>query len=134
MAYDAKHYKQLSDSGVDHLLAQYVANICSRDPILLLSGKVEQFDIEDTYHIETMICSNWQSIRLKLAESNTSNGWRVEVRPCEVQLTDFENAAFACFITLLTRVLLAYDLNLLLPISKVSAWELSKLLKLNLKL
>lgn len=38
----------------------------------------------------------------------------------EVQLTDFENAAFVVFIVLLTRVILSYKLNLLIPISKVS--------------
>lgn len=30
-------------------------------------------------------------------------GWRVEFRPTEVQLTDFENAAYCCFVVLLTR-------------------------------
>lgn len=37
----------------------------------------------------------------------------------EVQLTDFENAAFAAFIVLLSRAILSFDLNLYLPISKV---------------
>ncbi len=30
-------------------------------------------------------------------------GWRVEFRPTEVQLTDFENAAYCCFVAVLTR-------------------------------
>ena len=37
----------------------------------------------------------------------------------QVQLTDFENAAYAIFIVLMTRVILSYRLNLLIPISKV---------------
>ena len=37
----------------------------------------------------------------------------------EVQLTDFENAAFTVFIVLVSRVLLYFNLNLYLPISKV---------------
>ena len=37
----------------------------------------------------------------------------------EVQLTDFENAAFTVFVVLLTRVVLAFDLALYLPLSKV---------------
>ena len=36
----------------------------------------------------------------------------------EVQPTDFENAAFAVFIVLLSRAILHYGLNLYLPISK----------------
>ena len=48
-------------------------------------------------------------------------GWRVEFRSLEVQLTDFENAAFTVFIVLLTRVIIAFDLNLYIPISRVDA-------------
>lgn len=36
-----------------------------------------------------------------------------------MQITDFENAAIVCFVVLLTRVILSYKLNLLIPISKV---------------
>ena len=36
-------------------------------------------------------------------------------------MTDFENAAFAVFIVLLTRTILSFGLNFLIPISKVSA-------------
>jgi len=36
-----------------------------------------------------------------------------------VQLTDFENAAIVCFVVLLTRVILSYQLNFIIPISKV---------------
>lgn len=39
----------------------------------------------------------------------------------EMQLTDFENAAFSVFIVLLQRVILTFDLNLYIPISKVDA-------------
>ena len=46
----------------------------------------------------------------------------------EVQLTDFENAAFSIFIVLLTRALLSFNLNFYLPISKVGVmaapWQL----------
>ncbi len=37
----------------------------------------------------------------------------------EVQLTDFENAAYAVFIVLLSRAILHFNLNLYVPISKV---------------
>jgi glutamate--cysteine ligase catalytic subunit len=39
----------------------------------------------------------------------------------EMQLTDFENAAFTAFTVLLTRVILVFDLNLYIPISRVDA-------------
>ena len=46
-------------------------------------------------------------------------GWRVEFRPCELQISDFENAAVVCFVVLLTRAILSYKWNLLMPISLV---------------
>lgn len=58
-------------------------------------------------------------MRFKPPPPNSSIGWRVEFRPCDVQMTDFENAAVVCFIVLLSRVILSYNLNLLIPISKV---------------
>lgn len=58
-------------------------------------------------------------MRFKPPPPNSSIGWRVEFRPCEIQITDFENAAIVCFTVLLTRVILSYKLNLLIPISKV---------------
>ena len=36
-----------------------------------------------------------------------------------MQLTDFENAAFSVFIVLITRVILTFDLNLYIPLSRV---------------
>ena len=40
-------------------------------------------------------------------------------------MTDFENAAYVTFIVLLTRVILSFDLNLLIPLSKVNKQVLS---------
>ncbi|KAG5831185.1 hypothetical protein ANANG_G00301140 [Anguilla anguilla] len=50
---------------------------------------------------------------------NSDIGWRVEFRPMEVQLTDFENSAYVVFVVLLTRVILSYKLDFLIPLSKV---------------
>jgi len=58
-------------------------------------------------------------MRFKPPPPESPIGWRVEFRPCEVQLTDFENAAVVCFIVLLTRVVLSYKLCFLQPISQV---------------
>ena len=58
-------------------------------------------------------------MRFKPPPPGGNIGWRVEFRSMEIQLTDFENAAFAIFNVLLTRVILSYNLNLYVPISKV---------------
>lgn len=38
----------------------------------------------------------------------------------ELQITDFENAAFSVFLILLSRAILKFGVNLYLPISKVN--------------
>lgn len=55
-------------------------------------------------------------------------GWRTEFRTMEVQLTDFENAAFVVFIVLVTRVILAFDLGLYIPLSKITCYNIGGLL------
>ena len=37
----------------------------------------------------------------------------------EIQITDFENAAFSVFMVLVTRAILSFDLNFYVPIRKV---------------
>ena len=58
-------------------------------------------------------------MRFKPPPLQSPIGWRVEFRPTEVQITDFENAAFVTFLVLLTRAILSFKLNMLIPISKV---------------
>ena len=81
-------------------------------------------------------------MRFKPPPPSAPIGWRVEFRPCELQFTDFENAAVVCFIVLITRsanilsfhlieirkgratfyicrVILSFNYNMLIPISKV---------------
>ncbi|XP_030382175.1 glutamate--cysteine ligase [Scaptodrosophila lebanonensis] len=119
LTYDENVYKRLIDGGIDHLLAQHVAHLFIRDTVSLFSEKVNQDDNEDTDHFENIQSTNWQTMRFKPPPPNSSIGWRVEFRPCEAQISDFENAAIVCFVVLLTRVILSYQLNFLTPISKV---------------
>jgi glutamate--cysteine ligase catalytic subunit len=58
-------------------------------------------------------------MRFKPPPLQSSIGWRVEFRPTEVQITDFENAALVTFVVLMTRAILSFKLNMLIPISKV---------------
>uniref|UniRef100_A0A6M2DFZ2 Glutamate--cysteine ligase n=1 Tax=Xenopsylla cheopis TaxID=163159 RepID=A0A6M2DFZ2_XENCH len=119
LVYDPDIYDRLKEAGIDHLLAQHIAHLFIRDSVSLFSEKINQNDEEDTDHFENIQSTNWQTMRFKPPPPNSSIGWRVEFRPCEIQLTDFENAALVCFVVLLTRVILSYQLNFVIPISKV---------------
>ena len=123
---DEEVYQLLRNEQVDENLAHHVAHLFIRDPIVAFAGKIELNDEETTDHFECIQSTNWQTCRWKpppsqilATEDSNHIGWRTEFRSMEVQLTDFENAAFTIFILLITRVMLAFDLGLYLPLSKV---------------
>ncbi|PAA52351.1 hypothetical protein BOX15_Mlig022714g5 [Macrostomum lignano] len=111
--------RQLMEAGVEPSLSRHLAHLFIRDPVSLFSEKIHQSDTEESDHFENIQSTNWQSMRFKPPPTNSTIGWRVEFRCAEVQLTDFENAAYVVFIVLLTRVLLTLQIDLLMPISKV---------------
>ncbi|XP_078480973.1 glutamate--cysteine ligase catalytic subunit-like [Ciona intestinalis] len=116
---DAK--STLLNAGIDELLAQHIAHLWIRDPLTLFSKKIDLDDENEADHFENIQSTNWQSMRFKPPPPGSSIGWRVEFRVCEAQLTDFENAAFVVFIVLLTRVILTYKLDFLMPLSYVDS-------------
>lgn len=116
--YDEKDYENLRNAEVDHLMAQHIAQLFLRDVLAVFEEEVDQVNEEGTDHVELVLKENWPTIKLKPPLSSTL-GWRVEFRPCELQITDFENAAIACFMALLARITVIYNLNFLIPISKL---------------
>ena len=126
------------DIGIDELLSKHIAHLFIRDPIVIFSELVDQDDSKSTDHFEVwsnlatlyaghiltrlvpqnIQSTNWQTLRFKPPPPNSPIGWRVEFRSMEVQMTDFENAAFAVFIVLLSRAIMSMNINLYIPISK----------------
>ncbi|KAF0515742.1 GCS-domain-containing protein [Gigaspora margarita] len=117
--YDRNIYNKLIDNGVDEILARHVAYLFIRDPLFVFEESLYQDDESSSNHFENIQSTNWQSVRFKPPPLNSNIGWRIEFRCMEVQITDFENAAFVIFMILLTRIILSYDLNFYMPISKV---------------
>lgn len=105
--------------GMDALLARHFAHLFTRDPLVIFSERIDQDDEDSMDHFENIQSTNWQTMRFKPPPPNSDIGWRVEVRSMEVQVTDFENAAFSVFVVLLTRAILRFGLNFYIPISKV---------------
>ncbi|CAF0933698.1 unnamed protein product [Didymodactylos carnosus] len=116
---DMDVFQELTSNGIDHLLAQHIAHLFIRDTLVLFEEKLDLDDEKDTEHFENINSTNWQSMRFKPPPLNSNIGWRVEFRPTELQMTDFENAALVTFVVLLTRAIMTYNLNLLIPISNV---------------
>ena len=106
--------------GMDNLLATHFAHLFIRDPLVIFCEDLQTLDLSKTDHFENLQSTNWQHMRFKPPPPDNNIGWRVEFRPMEVQITDFENAAFAIFIVLVTRAILSFNLNFYIPITKVA--------------
>ncbi|BCR97535.1 glutamate--cysteine ligase [Aspergillus luchuensis] len=111
--------QRLLDGGMDEPLAMHYANILSRDPIVLNRTDLENFDLNSTGIFDVYYSTVWQHVRLKIPLTDDGPGWRVEFRPMEVQLTDFDNAAFAIFMYLLSRAITELHLNFYVPIDQL---------------
>jgi glutamate--cysteine ligase catalytic subunit len=105
---DASVKATLTAEGIDERLATHIAHLWTRDPLVIVDSLVESVsDTSSSIHFENIQSTNWQTMRFKPPPPTGSLGWRVEFRPMEVQWTDFENAAYATFVVLLSRCVFA---------------------------
>jgi glutamate--cysteine ligase catalytic subunit len=113
--------EKLIEGGMDDMLATHFAHLFIRDPLVIFSEDLEELDLNKGDHFENLQSTNWQHMRFKPPPSDKDDiGWRVEFRSMEIQITDFENAAFSIFIVLITRAILSFDLNFYLPILRTT--------------
>ncbi|EAW09928.1 glutamate--cysteine ligase [Aspergillus clavatus NRRL 1] len=113
--------KRLVEGGMDDLLATHFAHLFIRDPLVIFSEDLEELDLNKADHFENLQSTNWQHMRFKPPPPDKADiGWRVEFRSMEIQMTDFENAAFSIFIVLITRAILSFDLNFYIPIQRTT--------------
>ncbi|KAI2184205.1 glutamate--cysteine ligase [Ophidiomyces ophidiicola] len=117
---DEQIKQRLLAGGMDELLATHFAHLFIRDPIVVFAEDLEELDLDKTDHFENLQSTNWQHIRFKPPPAENDIGWRVEFRPMEIQMTDFENAAFSVFMVLITRAILSFDLNFYVPIARTT--------------
>lgn len=114
----------LIEGGMDPQLANHFGHLFVRDPIVIFNEDINQDDKTCMDHFENIQSTNWQTLRFKVPSHNSGPGsgkpgWRVELRPMEIQLTDFENAAYSVFFILLAKAIVKSKLDWYLPISKV---------------
>ncbi|GFF46820.1 glutamate--cysteine ligase [Aspergillus lentulus] len=113
--------KRLVEGGMDDLLATHFAHLFIRDPLVIFSEDLDELDLNKADHFENLQSTNWQHMRFKPPPPDKADiGWRVEFRSMEIQMTDFENAAFSIFIVLVTRAILSFDLNFYIPIQRTT--------------
>ncbi|RMJ22942.1 glutamate-cysteine ligase [Aspergillus sp. HF37] len=113
--------KRLMGDGMDELLATHFAHLFIRDPLVIFAEDLEELHLNKADHFENLQSTNWQHMRFKPPPPDKDDiGWRVEFRSMEIQMTDFENAAFSIFIVLVTRAILSFDLNFYIPIQRTT--------------
>lgn len=113
--------KRLMKDGMDELLATHFAHLFIRDPLVIFSEDLKELHLNKAGHFENLQSTNWQHMRFKPPPPDQDDvGWRVEFRSMEIQITDFENAAFSIFIVLVTRAILSFDLNFYIPIQRTT--------------
>ncbi|KAF2858232.1 GCS-domain-containing protein [Piedraia hortae CBS 480.64] len=116
-----EHLKSmLMEGGMDELLATHFAHLFIRDPLVVFGEDLLELDLLNADHFENLQSTNWQHMRFKPPPAGTDTGWRVEVRPMEIQISDFDNAAFSVFVVLITRAILSFDLNFYVPIARTT--------------
>lgn len=125
-----KIYERLAqDENFDQALAQHFAHLFIRDPLVIFSERVEQDNELENDHFENIQLTNWQTLRFKppalypkdtpADELTGKPGWRVEFRPMEILLNDFENAAYSVFIILASQAILEFNPDFYIPILKI---------------
>ncbi|OAA72628.1 glutamate-cysteine ligase catalytic subunit [Akanthomyces lecanii RCEF 1005] len=119
LVFDPNIKAELINGGMDDRLATHFAHLFIRDPIVIFEEDLQELDLTKTDHFENIQSTNWQHMRFKPPPAENNIGWRVEFRSMEIQVTDFENAAFSVFMVLVTRAILSFDLNFYIPIKKV---------------
>eukprot|EP01066_Platyproteum_vivax_P015305 Platyproteum_vivax@DN6781_c0_g1_i1.p1 len=111
-------------AGVDPILAKHVAHLFIRDPLVMFSEFIDMDPATNSAHFENVQSTNWNSVRFKPPPPSVDGvslpeiGWRVEFRTPELQPTDFENAAVASVLAVVTRAMMDENWDLYIPISK----------------
>lgn len=114
---------------LDYDLAKHFAHLYVRDPLVIFEESLDQDNNHSTNHFENIQSTNWQTLRFKpptqaaVPANKEAPGWRVEFRTMEIQLTDFENAAYTMLVYLIVESLLTFSdsINAYMPMSQI--WE-----------
>lgn len=119
MPIDKKILKTLIDNNIPERIATHFSNILLRDPLVIFDQKTN-FEETDTSFFETFNSTNWNSLRFKPPRvQDNDNCFKIEIRPCDLQLTPFENAAMMTFCIIYSQMVLKKDVNFIIPITKV---------------
>ncbi|KRH92813.1 Gamma-glutamylcysteine synthetase, partial [Pseudoloma neurophilia] len=101
VSYRQEHFDYLVNRKVDANMAKYIASLFIRDPLVNIKEyDCKNEDKENFYEFLNIQSNNFKSTMLKLP---IDDGWRVELRSIEIQVTPYENYCIIIFVTLLVE-------------------------------
>lgn len=108
------------EAGLHDRLSRNFCNLLVRNPHIVYPSHIDFSDNSHKKLFEIFNSTNWNSIRFKppSAEDN-DKCFKFEVRPSDIQLTAFENSSVLGFILALYYSVFQFDVNFLMPITKV---------------
>jgi glutamate--cysteine ligase catalytic subunit len=109
--------QKLKEAGMSDRFAYHFASLFNHDSMVIYKDRTDYAE-DSTEHFENLNSTNWNSVRFKPPPSlDSSIGWRVEFRTLDIQITDYENAAYIALVNLMTRILNDFNIDVSLPIS-----------------
>jgi len=119
MSVDEEFVSKMKNKGFPNRFSEFIAQLFVREPMIVFEKLVEIENKDDPSHFLNLMTTNWNSLRFKPPlEKDGDLYYKVEVRPCDLQLTSFENSSIVTFILLYTRLILNYDVNFIIPMDK----------------
>jgi glutamate--cysteine ligase catalytic subunit len=120
MPINQEYLKKLRDNDIPPRLSVHLANLLVRDPLVIFEKKIYVDDKTDRSHFEGFNSTNWNSLRFKPPRPEDNDScFKVEVRPSDLQLTPFENAAILTFTYIYSKIVFRYGGNFIIPITLV---------------
>lgn len=100
-------YEKLLQSGLPDNMSKLFAHILYFEPLVMFNSHFNESRLQNNA-INTYMSTFWKSVRVKVPylDLPDNTGWRVEFRVMDLQLTDFENAAFAISALLICKAMI----------------------------
>jgi glutamate--cysteine ligase catalytic subunit len=117
---NTNYLKKFHESGIPNRLSEHFCNLLTRDPLVIFDKNLDSTNIKDISHFENFNSTNWNSLRFKLPKIEDGDSlFKIEFRPCELQLTPFENSSIIAFLISIYSSIFKFDVNFILPITFV---------------
>jgi len=119
MPINKEYYDRLiKEGGFSPRFATHLCNLLVRDAKIIFEDAVKITDPLDSTNFVNFLSSNWNALRFKPPNpSDKDHLYKIEIRPCDLQMTELENASIVTFVMLYIELIKNYDVNFILPLN-----------------